>query len=240
MEENILPHIHTFIRPHVFPFPTFHERRRLPGVYFLFPLCRRPHPRNASPTMATQPQTFLTEEEYLAFEREAEEKHEYYAGEIFAFAGASRRHNLITGNFFAALHAQLRDRDCEVFSSDMRVRISPSGAYTYPDVVALCGEAEFADDQHDTLLNPTVIVEMLSPSTADYDRGGKFALYRRLDSLQEYLVVAQDRCHVEQYVRQGDARWLLSETEDPAALLTLDAIGCRLPLAEVYEKVDFG
>ena len=190
--------------------------------------------------MATQPQTFLTEEEYLAFEREAEEKHEYYAGEIFAFAGASEQHNRIALNIAAEIRAQFKGRPCDVFVSDMRVRVSPSGAYTYPDVVALYDGAQFADDQHDTLLNPTVIVEVLSPSTADYDRGGKFAHYRRLDSLQEYLVVAQDQCHVEQYVRQGDGRWLLSETDDLAATLALDAIGCRLPLADVYEKVEFG
>ena len=122
--------------------------------------------------MSTQPQTYLTPEEYLAFEREAEVKHEYYAGEIFAFAGASRQHNLIVANVIRELGNEVKARPCEVYPSDMRVRVSPTGLYTYPDVTVVCGEARFGDEHSDTLLNPTVIVEVLSPSTEGYDRAG--------------------------------------------------------------------
>ena len=189
--------------------------------------------------MATQPKPYLTPEEYLAFEREADIKHEYYAGEIFAFAGASRQHNLIAGNVYAALHAQLRKRPCEVYPSDMRVRVSPTGLYTYPDVTVVCEEVQFDDEQADTLLNPTVIVEVLSPSTKDYDRAGKFEQYRKLESLQEYLVIAQDRVHVEQHVRQAKGQWLLSETDRVEDTIDLPSIACHLWVADLYEKVEF-
>ena len=189
--------------------------------------------------MATQPQPYLTPEEYLAFEREADVKHEYYAGEIFAFAGASEEHNLIAGNVFAGLHAQLRKRPCKVYPSDMRVRVSPTGLYTYPDVTVVCAEARFDDEQADTLLNPTVIVEVLSPSTEGYDRGGKFEHYRKLESLQEYVVIAQDRVHVEQHARQAQGQWLLSETDSTDDVITLPSIACRLAVADLYEKVEF-
>ncbi|MFB3131096.1 MAG: Uma2 family endonuclease [Rhodothermales bacterium] len=189
--------------------------------------------------MSTHPQTYLTPEEYLAFEHEAEVKHEYYAGEIFAFAGASRQHNLIVGNVYAGLHAQLRQRPCEVYASDMRVRVSPTGLYTYPDVVAVCEEARLSDEENDTLLNPTVIVEVLSASTAAYDRGEKFEHYRKLESLKEYLVIAQERHHVERHVRQSEGQWLLSETDSVEDVIELPSIACRLAVADIYEKVEF-
>ena len=189
--------------------------------------------------MATQPKPYLTPEEYLAFEREADVKHEYYAGEIFAFAGASRQHNLIAGNVFAGLHAQLRKRPCEVYPSDMRVRVSPTGLYTYPDVTVVCEEARFDDENKDTLLNPMVIVEVLSPSTEGYDRGGKFEQYRKLESVQEYVVIAQDRVHVERWGREENNQWLLSETDNVEDVITLPSIGCRLAVADLYEKVEF-
>ncbi len=192
--------------------------------------------------MAIKPKPYLTPEEYLAFEREADVKHAYYDGEIFAFAGASREHNLIAGNVYAALHAQLRKRPCEVYPSDMRVRVSPTGLYTYPDVTVVtvvCEEARFDDEQADTLLNPTVIVEVLSPSTEDYDRGGKFEQFRKLESVQEYVVIAQDRVHVERHARQEDNQWLLSETDSIDDVIALPSIGCRLAVADLYEKVEF-
>lgn len=189
--------------------------------------------------MATKPKPYLTPEEYLAFEREADVKHEYYAGEIFAFAGASEEHNLIAGNVYAGLHAQLRKRPCKVYPSDMRVRVSPTGLYTYPDVTVVCGDARFDDEQADTLLNPILVVEVLSPSTEEYDRAGKFEQYRKLDSLQAYLVIAQDRNHVEHWARQSGHQWLLTETDSAEDTIELPSIACRLVVADIYEKVDF-
>ncbi|HET7321600.1 MAG TPA: Uma2 family endonuclease, partial [Longimicrobiaceae bacterium] len=127
---------------------------------------------------------------------------------------------------------------CEAHVNDMRVKVSPTGAYTYPDVVALCGEPRLEDSHLDTLLNPALIVEVLSPSTEAHDRGEKFAHYRRLESLQEYILVAQDRVSVEQYTRQGDV-WMLSETDDPDGALTLTSVDCSIPLREIYDRVDF-
>lgn len=187
--------------------------------------------------MAAEPRKRLSVDEYLARERRAEVKSEYLAGETFAMSGASRRHGLVTLNVASSLHAQLRDRPCEAFAADMRVRVPVTELFTYPDVVVVCGEPEFLDAEVDTLLNPTLIVEVLSPSTADYDRGGKFAHYRTLPSLREYLVLAQDRVHAEHWVRQEDDGWLLTETAEPQAVLTLPAIGCTLSLADAYAKV---
>lgn len=188
--------------------------------------------------MSSQPKLRLTPEEYLTLEREAEYKSEYFAGEVFATAGASARHVLIVTNVVRELGTQLRRRPCTVYASDLRVRVSATGLYTYPDVVVVCGEPQWADDQRDTLLNPTLIVEVLSDSTKDYDRGGKFEHYRTLDSLAEYLLVAQDKVHVEHFVRQPDNRWMLSETNNLSDTITLEAIGCTLDLAEVYDKVE--
>jgi Uma2 family endonuclease len=153
-------------------------------------------------------------------------------------AGASRQHNLITFNFGAELGAQLKDRPCEAYSSVMRVLIGPTGLYTYPDVVAVCGEPRFADSELDTLLNPTLIVEVLSPSTEGYDRGLKFAHYRRLESLREYVLVAQDRVSVERYTRQGED-WVLSALTRPEDVLRLDSVGCAVPHGAIYAKVRF-
>lgn len=190
--------------------------------------------------MSSQPQLRYTPEEYLMRERQAEYKSEYLAGEIFAMSGASERHNLIAGNIFAAFHAQLRGRPCRAYVNDMRVKVSTTGLYTYPDVVALCGEPQFDDEQKDTLLNPTVIVEVLSPSTEAYDRGGKFGHYRKLASLAEYVLVSQEESHIEHYVRQPDNQWLLSEASGLQEAVQLPSINCTLALSEVYEKVTFG
>jgi Uma2 family endonuclease len=188
--------------------------------------------------MATQPQSYLTPEEYLAIEREATFKSEYFAWENFAMSGASERHSLIVGNVLGQIHAQLKDRPAKVYSSAMRVRVSSTGLYTYPDVVAICEEGCFDDKQLDTLLNPTVLVEVLSPSTEGYDRGKKFEHYRKLASLQEYLFIAQDRHYVEHYTRQADNQWLLAETENAQDSITLPSIECTLAMADIYDKVD--
>jgi Uma2 family endonuclease len=187
--------------------------------------------------MPSQAKARLTVEEYLAIERQAPHKSEYFDGEMFAMAGASRRHNLIALNIGAELRAQLQQRPCEVYTSDMRVKISRTGLYTYPDVVVVCDEPRFEDTDVDTLLNPIVLVEVLSPSTADYDRGGKFEHCRTLPSLQAYLLIAQERCHVVHYTRQQDNTWLLVETDDIQDCIHIPSIRCDLLLSEVYAKV---
>ena len=188
--------------------------------------------------MSSQTKQHYTPEEYLALERQAQYKSEYYAGEIFAMAGASRWHNLIVTNVVRELSLQLKGRPCTTYPSDMRVKISPTGLYAYPDVTVVCGEARFDDTQQDTLLNPTLIVEVLSDSTEAYDRGGKFAHYRKLDSLMAYVLITQTKPHIEHYVRQPDNRWLLSEADSIHDTIHLPAIDCHLALAEVYDKVD--
>lgn len=188
--------------------------------------------------MSTRIRRLFTPEEYLAVERKAGYKSEYLAGEIYAMVGASRQHNRIVTNLVRELSQQLKGRPYWVYPSDLRVKVSPTGLYTYPDVIVTCGQERFEDDQQDTLLNPLVIIEVLSKSTASYDRGEKFEHYRRLDSLREYLLIAQDRRHVEHYVRQPDDRWLLSETTSEDTI-HLPSIECVLSLAEVYDKVDF-
>ena len=188
--------------------------------------------------MSTQAKPFLTPEQYLEIERRAEYKSEYWRGEMFAMAGAARQHGLLTGNLFASLHQQLRGRRCEVYSSDMRVLIPATGLYTYPDVVAVCGDPRLADDHRDTLLNPTFAAEILSPSTESYDRGRKSEHYRTVESLQEYLLVAQDRVQAELYTRQSEGTWLLREARRLEDALELGSIGCRVLLADLYDKVE--
>ncbi len=188
--------------------------------------------------MAAQLKYELTAEDYLAIEREAEYKSEFYNGEMFAMAGASRAHVIIVSNLVAELRQKLKHRACNVYSNDLRLRITATDLYTYPDVIVACGQQFFADDQKDTLLNPTLIIEVLSDSTKDYDRGGKFAHYRKLDSLQEYILVAQDEAHIEHLVRTSDG-WNFSEIDGLDATLQLTSIECEIPTAEIFDKVDF-
>ena len=189
--------------------------------------------------MSTQPKPQLTSEEYLAIERDTERKHEFYRGEMFAMVGASREHNLVAGNIFASLHSQLKDRDCQVFTGDMRVKVSATGLYTYPDVIATCKSPKFEDDHVDTLLNPQVIFEVLSESTEKYDRGKKWEHYRQIESLREYVLVSQDHPQIDHFVRQDDGHWLLDEASGLEASLELPTIDCRLQMADVYAKVQF-
>ena len=189
--------------------------------------------------MSTQPKTLLTPEQYLEIEREAEFKSEYYQGEMFAMAGAREAHNLIAANLLAALHQQLRPRPCRVYMSDMRVRVSATGLYTYPDVTVVCGEPQFLDERRDTLLNPNLVVEVLSPSTEAYDRGRKFEHYRSIESVNEYLLVSSERVSAELFTRQPDGRFLLTAAARLEDSLDLQSVGCRLTLADLYEKVDF-
>lgn len=191
--------------------------------------------------MSALPQSIpsMSVEEYLAFERASEIKHEYFDGEIYAMTGASEAHNLINLNVATALKNQLRGRPCKIYASDMRVKMARSRIYTYPDISIVCGEARFADGEFDTLINPTLIIEVLSPSTERHDRGAKFRAYRELDSLQEYLLIEQDAPRIERYLRQESGLWLFSEAKDLSETMELPSIGCTLALVDVYEQVNF-
>jgi len=172
-------------------------------------------------------------------ERASEVRHEYYDGEMFAMVGATRAHNVIVTDLIALLHPQLRGGRCELLMGDMRVQVSATGLYTYPDLLVVCGEPELADELADMLLNPTVIFEVLSESTEAYDRGKKFEHYRTLESLTDYLLVAQDEAKIEHFTRQKGG-WLLTEARGLDGVLPLPSIGCELRLAEVYERVEVG
>jgi Uma2 family endonuclease len=189
--------------------------------------------------MTTRPDLRLTPEEYLRIERAAEWKSEYVDGEMFAMSGASHRHTVIAANLVRELGNHLRNGPCTVSSADLRVATDRRRHYTYPDVVVLCDPPQFVDDRLDTVTNPTLIAEVLSDSTEKYDRGGKFERYRSVASLSEYLLVAQDRIHVELFTRQPDGRWSLREWNDPAAEIEIESLHCRVKIAEVYAKVTF-
>ncbi|SJM90072.1 conserved hypothetical protein [Crenothrix polyspora] len=181
-------------------------------------------------------QTYYTAEDYLTLERNAPYKSEFHDGEIYAMTGASRQHNLIAFNIAGELRDQLKNRPCEAYIGDMRVKAATARSYHYPDITVVCGTPQFEDAHVDTLLNPTVLIEVLSPSTEAYDRGGKFAHYRKIASLCEYLLVTQDQPSIERYLRQGDV-WLLTEAVELDATVSLESIGCTLNLREVYDKV---
>lgn len=189
--------------------------------------------------MQTRAKNYLTPEEYLAIERAAEYKSEYFGGEMFALAGAGLQHNRIAANLMRSLGNLLWDGPREAFGSDMRVKVNAFDKYTYPDAVVGCGELHFEGGRQDTLLNPLVIIEVLSPSTEAYDRGIKFEHYRRIESLREYVLVAQDRAYIERYQRIDDGRWVISYFHGLDSTLPLESISCDLPLVDIYHKVDF-
>ena len=182
--------------------------------------------------------TYLTPEEYIAAERKATFKSEYLSGEIVAMSGASNEHNLITMNTSTALYNQLADRGCRVYASDMRVGISAGVSYCYPDIAVTCDKPRFEDDVFDTLINPQVIIEVLSDSTAGCDRGEKFIRYRQLESLQEYILISQDQVRVKHYLRQGE-QWHPSEFSTLENVLSLTSIKAELPLKQIYRFVEF-
>ena len=188
--------------------------------------------------MASLPQVRYTPEQYLELDRKADHRSEYVNGEVLAMAGASRVHNRITLNIGAALTEQLRGSTCEPFTSDLRVKSLATGSFLFPDVVVGCGPLEFEDSSLDILLNPTVIMEVLSPTTAADDRSWKFAHYRRLETLTDYVMLSQFEPFVEHYTRRGD-HWVLTELIGLEAVLHLPSLGCELPLTAVYERVEF-
>ena len=182
---------------------------------------------------------YVSQEAYLEAEREALEKHEYYQGEIFGMSGASVRHNKIFINCIGELQNRLKGKSCQPYGSDLRIHIPKNTLYTYPDIVVVCGEPEFLDDEFDTLLNPVAIIEILSDSTESYDRGEKFQSYRSIPTLKEYLLVAQYGPHLDKYVKHGDGFWMLSEASGLDGSITLESIDCPLSLGDVYDKVNF-
>lgn len=189
-------------------------------------------------TVLAENRIHLAPEEYLAAERQAATRSEYFGGQIYAMAGASREHVAIAANLTYLFVGQFKGRPCSTFTSDMRLKVSETGLYTYPDVMALCGEPVFEDNEADTLTNPAVIIEVLSDSTERYDRGDKFAHYRRLASLHDYVLVSQHRPRLEHYTRQGED-WVLREIDGLSGVLRLPEIGCELPLADIYDKLTF-
>ncbi len=189
--------------------------------------------------MLQREKTYISPEEYLAMEEQAEHKSEYFNGETFAMVGASYNHNIITGNFFASLNVSLEKSACTAFTSDMRLQVKANGLYTYPDAMVVCGKPEFAAGRNDTITNPILIVEVLSPSTKNYDRGQKFMLYRDIETLVDYVLVDQDRPHVEYFHRLDDGRWLLTEFNTTDATLQLEALQLELPITRIYQKVDW-
>ena len=183
-------------------------------------------------------QTYLSPDEYIAAERKATLKSEYLNGEIVAMFGASNEHNLITMNTANGLYNQVTERGCRVYASDMRVGISAGISYFYPDIAVTCDKPRFEDDVFDTLTNPQVIIEVLSDSTAGYDRGEKFIRYRQLESLQEYILISQDQVQVDHYLRQGK-QWVLTEFSTFEDILSLVSIGAELPLRQIYRFIEF-
>jgi len=190
--------------------------------------------------MSAVPEPRYTIEEYLARERVAPYKSEYYRGQIFAMAGGTPRHNTTGGNIFAGLRGRLRGTPCRPYNSDQRIGIPANGLSTYPDISVVCGELQLDPQDREAIVNPRVIFEVLSKSTESYDRGKKFDLYRQLESLREYILVAQDEPHVERFVRQEDGSWLLNVFKGLGAVLELPTLACALPLSEIYEDVTFG
>jgi Uma2 family endonuclease len=190
-------------------------------------------------TMSLQPKPHLTFEDWLEGERgPQDERYEYESGEVFAMSGGSAEHHAIIGNINRELSIQLKGRPCQVYGQGMRLHIVAADAGKYPDLMAVCGEQQFHDGRRDLLLNPNLIVEVLSDSTEGYDRGDKFALYRRIPSLNDYLPVSQSRVSVERFTRGEDGTWILSAFDSLDDCLSLPSIGCELALREVYDKVE--
>jgi Uma2 family endonuclease len=189
--------------------------------------------------LSSQPRTLLTPEEYLRIERSALNRSEYLNGEMVEISRASREHNLIITNLVVSFGTQVFDRPYEVYPQEMRVKVSKTGLYTYPDVIVVSNEPVFEDREGDTLLDPLLLVEVLSKSTESYDRGRKFLHYRTVESLREYVLISQYDCRVEQYVRQANGKWLYTETTDPNESVVFESIACRISMSGIYHRVNF-
>ena len=182
---------------------------------------------------------YVSAEEYLIAERAALEKHEYYQGEIFAMSGASRNHNEIHTNVLGELYSKLKGRGCKPYGSELRIHIPKNTLYTYPDITIICGEMDLTDDQFDTATNPSIIIEILSKSTRNYDKGEKFTLYRDIESLQEYILVDSEKVHVEKHIRNTDNSWQLTDYRSLEDSITIPSVNVSLSLKDIYEGVIF-
>jgi Uma2 family endonuclease len=183
------------------------------------------------------PDPAIRSEEYLDLERSARQKHEYHRGEVFAMGDASYAHTVVVGNLAREIGQQIKDKPCRVSPTDLRVRVGESGLYTYPDIVVVCGPPRL-EQPGDTLVNPAVIIEVLSEATEAYDRGRKFELYQSIPSLTDYMLVAQGTARIEHFQRQPSGHWLYTAENRLEASIAVPSIGCELSLAEVYDKVD--
>ena len=182
----------------------------------------------------------LTVEEYLAIEREAEYKSEYYRGEMFAMAGGTGKHSILAARMIRLLGNRLVGRGCETYTSDMKVQIEPGGLHTYPDVSVVCGKPEYTDDVEDVLVNPKLIVEVLSKSTEAQDRGSKFQEYKKIASLEEYVLVSKTKALVERFGRRPGAEWTqYAEARGMKAIIELQSLGIAIPLEEIYSEIMF-
>ena len=189
--------------------------------------------------MSTQVVPFLTPEQYLEIERVADTRSEYLGGAMYAMAGSSRNHAYLVMNAGYLLNGQLRGRECAAFATDLRLFVRQHRLITYPDVFVACPPFQDLDSRKDTMVDASVIIEVASPSTKNYDRREKFRFYRALPSFREYLLLAQDEIHAEHHVRQPDNSWLMREYSSPSDEIVLDSIGCRLRLSDLYERVEF-
>ncbi len=182
---------------------------------------------------------FITAEEYLTEERAALDKHEYYEGEVFAMSGASLKHNVIFSNLFTDIGSKLKGKGCRPYGSDLRIHIPKNTLYTYPDISIICGEADLTDKEFDTATNPSVIIELLSKSTRNYDKGEKFTLYRDIDSLKEYVLVDTEKIYVEKHIRNADGSWQLTDYRSLENSFTIESIQITILLMNVYEGISF-
>ena len=189
--------------------------------------------------MNPNPVKKMSPEEFLAFERASDIRHEYIGGQIIAMSGARRNHNVIAANLCTEISNNIEDKNCEIYVADMRVFLPETSEYAYPDITVVCGEPVFQDDVLDTLLNPVVIIEVLSDSTEAYDRGLKFRLYRSIKTLREYILVSPNQPRIEKYVLHGDGFWMLSETVGLDSALALESINAKIPLSKIYRKITF-
>jgi Uma2 family endonuclease len=182
---------------------------------------------------------YISQEEYLEQERAATEKHEYYQGEIFAMSGASLKHNRVFSNLFIGIGNQLKGKGCQPYGSDLRIHVPKNTLYTYPDISIICGDPNLMDEKFDTATNPSVIIELLSKSTRNYDRIEKFSLYRDIDTLQEYILVDTEKTHVEKHIRHADNSWQLTDYRLLENSFTIDTVQIILSLKDIYEGVSF-
>lgn len=189
--------------------------------------------------MGIPQEKFITEQEYLDAERVSLDKHEYYKGEIFAMSGASISHNEISANTIYELKRKLKGKTCRPYSSDLRIHIPSNSLYTYPDLSIICGEPETTNDNFDTVTNPTVIIEILSKSTKNYDLGQKFELYRQIKTLKEYILIDSESIKVLKYVKNDDNTWLLSEKNQINDILKIDAVDIEINLSDIYDSLTF-